>query len=288
MTNLTATVDDLPAGVAQVLADPPAGRRIVVEASGYAWHTGEWGDPADPPVVMVHGVTSNLETFWRVAPCVSAVGRRVVAVDLPGHGLTNGWRGRHRHAETAADLAGLIRAMDLDRPDLAVVGHSWGAMTVASLPAAGVRPQRLILLDPPALTREEIVPLTEDPTEQRYEDVDAAIDAIRDAGVTWSDRDIRAKAEALTQIDEAAVRAIYLENDYDAGLAALSDPAAERISTWIIRGDPTSGGLIADEHASALIERVGADQFVTIPGAGHSPQRTHPEATVLAIFRALE
>ena len=98
-----------------------------------------------------------------------------------------------------------------------------------------------------------------------------------------------AKANGLTQIDDAAVRAIYLENgDWDAGLAALSDPAARDVPISIIRGDPEQGGLIADEHVPALAERVGQDRFVTIPGASHSPQRTHPEATILAILRALD
>ena len=84
------------------------------------------------------------------------------------------------------------------------------------------------------------------------------------------------------------MRAIYLENgDYDAGMAALSDPAALDISGWVIRGDPAQGGLIADEHVPALAERVGSDHVITIAGAGHSPQRTHPEATILAILRVL-
>jgi pimeloyl-ACP methyl ester carboxylesterase len=288
MRTVTARMKDLPEAVSAVFADPPPGKASIAEAAGYSWHTIEWGEPDDPPALLVHGVTSNSETFWRVGPCVAAAGRRVIAVDLPGHGRTGGWRGRHRWIETATDLAGFIRAAKLDQADLAVVGHSWGAMTAASLPAAGCRPERLVLLDPPALKRAALVSLTRDPTERRYEEVADAIDAIRASGVVWSEGDIRAKANALTQIDEGAVRAIYLENgDYDAGLAALSDPAAREIPIWIIRGDPMQGGLIADEHVPALVERVGEDHFLTIPGAGHSPQRTHPEATILAILGAL-
>jgi len=289
MRAVTAGIDDLPESVRAAFTDPPPGSAGVVDAAGYSWHTVEWGEPDNPRALFVHGVTSNSETFWRVGPCVAAAGRRVIAVDLPGHGLTGGWRGRHRWIETATDLAGFIRAAELDQGNLAVVGHSWGAMTVASLPAAGCHPERLVLLDPPALRRAALVSLTQDPTERRYEEVADAIDAIRASGVVWSEGDILAKANALTQIDEGAVRAIYLENgDYDAGLAALSDPAAREISIWIIRGDPTQGGLIADEHVPALAARAGEDHFVTIPGAGHSPQRTHPEATILAILQALD
>ena len=271
-----------------MLEYPRSGTARMVQACGYAWHTVEWGQPSDPPLLLVHGVTSSSETFWRVGPCLAADRRRVVAVDLPGHGRTGGWRGRHRWIQTAADLAGFIGAAELDTGDLAVIGHSWGAMAAAALPAAGLRPERLVLLDPPALRRAALVPLTQDPTERRYENVADAIEAIRASGVSWSEGDIQAKAIALTQIDETAVRAIYLQNgDYDAGMAALSDPAALDIPAWVIRGDPAEGGLIADEHVPALAERVGSGHVITIAGAGHSPQRTHPEATILAILRAL-
>ena len=289
MRTVTAGIDDLPESVRAVFADPPPGRVSVVEAAGYSWHNVEWGELADPPLLLVHGVTSNSETFWRVGPSIAAAGRRVVAVDLPGHGMTGGWRGRHRWIETATDLAGFIRAAGLEGADLAIVGHSWGAMTAASLPAAGYRPGRLILLDPPALRVAELVILAADPTEQRYEALADAIGAIRASGARWSEGDVIAKAHGLTQIDNAAVRAIYLENgNWDAGLAALSDPAARGVPTWIIRGDPGQGGLIADESVPALVERVGEDRLVTIPGASHSPQRTHPEATILAILAAAD
>jgi len=161
-------------------------------------------------------------------------------------------------------------------------------MTVASLPAAGCRPDRLILLDPPALRMDDLVALSEDPTEQRYDDLAGAIAVIRSSGVGWSQGDIRAKAIALTQFDSAAARAVYLENgEWDAGLAALSDPATEAIPTWIIRGEPAHGGLTADKEFAALTDRVGPDHVMTLAGGPHSPQRTNLEATVLAILRAL-
>jgi len=97
---LQAAASDLPAQVAAALDEPAAGRELTVDAAGYRWQAIEWGDPADPPVLLVHGVTSNAETFWRVGPAVAAGGWHVVAVDLPGHGRTGGWRGRHRFAAT--------------------------------------------------------------------------------------------------------------------------------------------------------------------------------------------
>ncbi len=285
---LRATAADLPAAVAAALADPGPYRERTVAAGGHAWRAIEWGDRAAPPVLLVHGVTSSAETFWRMGPAGAAAGRHIVAVDLPGHGRTGHWRGRHRFAETAADLAGFIRAAGLDRPDLGVVGHSWGGMVVAALPAAGLRPGRLILLDPPALPLEALEELTRDPTEHRYDTLDEAMAVIRGANPGWVEGDVRAKALGLTQFDVPAVLAVLLENgDWDGGLAALGDPAAADVPTWVIRGVPEAGCMVPDAAVPAIRQRVGRDHLITIADAPHSPQRTHPEATVLAILRAL-
>lgn len=285
---LRAAASDLPAAVAAALAAPVPGRDLVLEVDGIPWAALSWGDASDPPVILVHGVTSSAEAFWRVGPAVAAAGRYVVAVDLPGHGRTGHWQGRHRFAETAADLAAFIRGAGLDRADLAMVGHSWGAMVVAQLPAAGLRPERLILLDPPALPVTAMELMTHDPAERPRDDLGEALTAVRAANPGWSDGDVRAKALGLTRFDQAAVLSILLENgDWDGGRAALADPAARDIPVWLIRGEFRTGGMIPEAVVPLLADRIGADHVITIAGAPHSPQRTQPEATVLAILRAI-
>jgi pimeloyl-ACP methyl ester carboxylesterase len=286
--SFVATAADLPAGVAAALARPAPGRERTVDAAGYAWRAIEWGEDAYRPLLLVHGVTSNAETFWRIAPAIAAAGRRVTAVDLPGHGRTGGWRGRYRITETAADLAAFVRAAGLDGPGLAVLGHSWGARIVAALPSVGLRPKRLVLLDPPVMTLAELEQLTRDPLERPYATIDEAEAAILAANKGWSRGDVSAKALGLTQFDALAVLAVLLENgDWDGGLASLAEPAAAGIATWVIRGEPDAGSLVPDAALPAFRASVGRDHVITIAGAPHSPQRTHPEATVLAVLRAL-
>jgi pimeloyl-ACP methyl ester carboxylesterase len=283
-----ATAADLPTAVAAALARPGPGRERIVDAAGYAWRAIEWGDPIDPPLLLVHGVTSNAETFWRVGPALAATGLRAVAIDMPGHGRTGGWRGRHRFAETAADVAAFIRAAGLDRPGLAALGHSWGAMVVAALPAAGLRPDRLVLLDPPVQPVEAMAQMTLDPLERLYPSFDVAAAAVRAANPGWAEGDIDAKARGLTDFLPEAVLAVLLENgDWDGGLASLADPAAAGIPIWVVRGAPDAGCLVPDAAVPPFRARVGRDHVITITGAPHSPQRTHPEATILAILRAL-
>ena len=95
----------------------------------------------------------------------------------------------------------------LDLPiDAHVVGHSWGAMIAAELPGAGVRPRRLVLLDPPVLSKADLEAMVADPSDSTYPDLETATLAVRAANPTWSEQDVHWKAEALTQLEEAAAR----------------------------------------------------------------------------------
>jgi len=279
---------ELPAAVAAALADPPPGEPGEVTVHGTTWPTTSWGDPSDPAVLLVHGVTSNAGIWWRVAPALAAAGRGVIAVDMPGHGRTAKTPRSHLFADTAAELAGFVRAAGLDRPDLAIVGHSWGGMVTAHLPAAGLRPRTLVLLDPPVLTLGRLEALTKEPTERDYATMEEALEAVRAANPTWSDGDVVAKATALTEFNPQLVLDVLLKNgDWDGGMAALRHPGAQGIDVWLIRGDWATGGFIPDFKVPAIERQLGADHVVTIAGAPHSPQRTHPEATILAILRAI-
>jgi pimeloyl-ACP methyl ester carboxylesterase len=244
-------------------------------------------------LLLLHGVTSNAGAWWRVGPALAAAGsangngRRVVAVDLPGHGPSANWSGRHRCSDTADDLAVYIRAAGLDLPELAVVGHSWGAMVTAHLPGAGILPGVIVLLDPPYLTVEQLEALTREPDGRPYDSVDDARAAVRLANPGWAVGDVEAKARALTEFDAEAVHAVLVHNgDYDAALAALAR-SETRVPAWLIAGQWASGGFIPDSAIPMMRRQLGAERVIVIPGAPHSPQRTHPEATVAAILHAL-
>ena len=169
---ISAAGEELPEAVAGVLSaattdQVPSGEAATVDAAGMRWATRSWGSPADPPLLLAHGIMSDGGVFWRLGPALAATGRRVIAVDLPGHGGTGPWLGRSSLAETSADVVALVRALTLDLGELAVMGHSWGAMVTAGLPAAGMRPRALILLDPPHLALDEMVAMTVIPSSTR-------------------------------------------------------------------------------------------------------------------------
>jgi pimeloyl-ACP methyl ester carboxylesterase len=280
---------ELPTAVEAALRSPTPGERFAVEAAGIPWSAVAWGDPGARPLLLIHGVTSSAATWWRIGPALAATGRRVVAFDLPGHGRTGHWQGHHRFRDNAADVAAFVRAAGLGRDDLQVAGHSWGAMTAAALPVAGLRSAALILIDPPALPHAFMAQQVDATDERTYDDMDEAVAAVRAANPGWDDGDVRAKAEALTQLDEDAARSVLNDNgDWDGGLADLADPATTGIPVWIIRGETATGGYLPDERVPEFAALIGADHVITIPGAPHSPQRTHPIETTAALLRALD
>ncbi len=287
-TLLDPTSVSLPLSIAAALAAPTDGDRTSVPVSGRRWMSRSWGRTGDPPLLLVHGIMSSAGVWWRVGAGLAAAGHRVVAVDLPGHGPNPDWQGRHRFDDTAADLAGFVRAAGLDTSDLAVVGHSWGGIVSAHLPAMGTSPACLVLLDPPILSIEQLEAMADDPWERRYATIDEARAAVLGANPALSEGDVEAKALALTEFDEEAMRAVLLRNSrFDGGLSALRDERAARIPTWLIRGDPVAGGLIPDDFVSTFAALLGSEHIISISGAPHAPQRSHPEATTFAILHAL-
>ena len=281
-------ISTLPPRVLDAIVDPIAGERIVVEAAGLSFSALAWGDPSGRPLVLFHGVTASAAIWWRVGPALAATGRRVVAPDLPGHGRTGHWTGRPGFDEMATDMCAWVRAAGLYRPGLQAVGHSYGAMVAAHLAGAGLVTDTIVLLDPPVLPLELMARLVHDAAERTYGDLDEAIAAVAAAEPSWTAGDVRAKAEALTELDEVAARAILLENgDWDGGLSGLAAPAARDVDIWVVKGEQATGSYMPDAAIPAFTARLGADHILTVVEGAHSPQRMKLEETLVALLRAL-
>lgn len=89
-------------------------------------------DPALPAVLMVHGAGMD-HSVWRFqGRALAHSGWRVLAVDLPGHGKSEG-KPPGSIAEAAEWVAELVEAVGLDR--LSLVGHSMGSLIGIQLAA---------------------------------------------------------------------------------------------------------------------------------------------------------
>ena len=132
-----------PAGIAGVTS-----RRVSL-ADGRALRVVEAGPPDGPPVLLVHGwaVTAYL---WRhnVRP-LAAAGYRVIAPDLPGHGLSDAPSAPGSYTLEAFTRAvlGLMDALGIARAPL--VGQSMaGKVVLRAALDAPHRVERLILFGP--------------------------------------------------------------------------------------------------------------------------------------------
>ncbi|MGH9136138.1 MAG: alpha/beta fold hydrolase [Acidimicrobiales bacterium] len=140
---------------------PPTVRRVFVDvAADRRISALVWGDQP-PQLVLFHGGAQNAHTWDTVA---LALDRPLVAVDLPGHGHSDGPQpGAHvRRAESlAADVAVVVDA--LAPKAVAVVGMSLGGLTSIALAAS--RPdlvRRLVLVDiTPGVDRQKAKAITD-------------------------------------------------------------------------------------------------------------------------------
>ena len=113
--------------------------RLSVDGRGaYAYTGGRPFDAARPTVVFVHGALNDHSVWTLPARWFAHHGFGVLAVDLPGHGRSDG--PALRSVEAMADwLLAVLDAAGVSGP-ASLVGHSMGSL--AALDAAGRAPAR--------------------------------------------------------------------------------------------------------------------------------------------------
>lgn len=128
-------------------AFPPQGR--MVEVDGATLHVVDIGPrDAGPPIVMLHGASSNLEAMRRPLGDLLAKDHRVILIDRPGHG----WSTRARRRDSTPEIQARMIDEALARLGIAraiFVVHSWSGALGARL--ALDHPQRvagLVMLAP--------------------------------------------------------------------------------------------------------------------------------------------
>jgi pimeloyl-ACP methyl ester carboxylesterase len=131
-------------------AYPPQGRMVEVE--GAILHIVDIGprDAAGPPIVMLHGASSNLEVMRQPVGERLARNHRVILIDRPGHG----WSTRDRLEDSTPEIQGRMIEEALAKLGVGraiFVAHSWagalGARIALDYPQAVAG---LVLLAPVA------------------------------------------------------------------------------------------------------------------------------------------
>jgi pimeloyl-ACP methyl ester carboxylesterase len=266
---------------------PPTVQRVFTEVTGGRRLSSLVWQERDPELVLLHGGSQNAHTFDTVA---MALDRPLVAIDLPGHGHSDGPADRQEGQldvqANAVDVATVIR--QLAPAAQAVVGMSFGGLTTIALSAEapelvrkvvlvdvlpGVKPQRAQhisdFVNGPAsfASLDELLERTArfNPTRSRSSLRRGILhNAEQQPDGTWVWR--WAKHRRPEQADAAA------EARYEQLWTALSSITVPVLLARGMRPD----SVLDDDNEQELLRRLPAAQVVHVEGAGHSLQGDTP------------
>jgi pimeloyl-ACP methyl ester carboxylesterase len=269
---------------------PPVVRRAAVEVRpGYRLSALVWGD-AEPELVLLHGGGQNAHTWDTVA---MALGRPLIAIDLPGHGHSDGdIRSATSLDEVGQDIATVVRALAPNAS--AVVGMSLGGLTTLALYAAAPDLVRRIVLVDVLPSRDDaatavIGKFINGPAS--FADFDELLARTMEFNPTRSESSLRRGIlhNAVQQPDGSWVwrHARHRDATLEAKEDAIGpDPAERSEALWaiiehvdvpmlLVRGmEPSS--ILRDQHEAELRRRLPAAQVAHVDGAGHSVQGDRP------------
>ena len=264
-------------------------------------HVAEDGDPAAPPLLLLHGIIGSRATWgWLVPELVDRF--RVLRLDLRGHGMSDRAPGSYTADGYVADvIAALEQAAN--GPCL-VVGHSLGGVTAAAITQR--RPDLLVgavLEDPPlgAMSPAEPSSLDGNPLMDGFRFLRGAIPEMQAAGMAHDDlvaviaatphASGRTFGEVFVPDGVASMASSLLEVDASVldpvltgGTGAFLDPASPfGVPTLVIAADPAQPDAVASLDAVAHYASMSADVgVVVVADVGHS---IHNEQAGRAPFR---
>jgi len=269
---------------------PPDVRRVDLEVSPRRRVSSlVWG--TEPPeLVLVHGGAQNAHTWDTVA---LALGRPLVAVDLPGHGHSDGGpEGSVSVGGNGRDLATVVA--ELAPAARGVVGMSLGGMSSLALAAQAPELVRaLVLVDiTPGVNAEKAAPVT------NFINGPASFDSFDDLlARTMEHNPTRSESSLRRGILHNAVQ--REDGSWVWRYARFrTEPAASQpdFTNWweavsaltvplmLVRG--LAWSVVDDEDVAELLRRQPTATVVGIEGAGHSVQGDRPVelAGILARF----
>jgi lipase len=252
-------------------------------------HLHEWGDPAAPPVVCLHGVTAHGRRFRRLAEERLASRFHVLAPDLRGHGFSD-WEPPWTIATHAHDVLETLDAAGIHRAPF--IGHSLGGRLVLELAALErERVERALLLDPAI----QILPhVSYDFAERErvgeaYSFPEEAI-AAKVTENEWAREFIEEEVrEHLTESRDGSFRFRYCPSTAVSvyGELCTPPPPAETLHVPTLLLYANAFGLVREDQIGAYRAALGdLLEVVTVPG-GHVVYWDAYDATADAVERFL-
>jgi N-formylmaleamate deformylase len=261
-----------------------------VEANGITLHYYRGGKTDALPIIMLHGITDSGLCWDRVAR-VLAADYDMILLDARGHGQSDKPESGYGYPDHAADVAGVIDALDLAPP--IVFGHSMGAGTATVLAARHPDRVRALVLEDPAWID---APQSDAERDQRLNDWKTSLSESKALSVealaakqaaeapTWDESELRPWAES-----KHAVSLNVLELVNHPRLVWRDTVPAIQCPFLLITAEVERGAIISPDVA-AEVGKMPQAQVVHISGAGHNIRREqydHYMAVVTAFLQGL-
>jgi pimeloyl-ACP methyl ester carboxylesterase len=253
------------------------GRRVAYRKAGNGRAT---------PLVLVHGFAGSKEDFETVLPGLAA-DREVIAVDLPGHGESEGTDDPAAYSLVTTSAWLLRFADELGLEDFHLLGHSMGGLAVQRTAAlASQRLASLILMGTGlgALREEAGDHITAVAIAARDEGIAAALEVVKQQPApefvvpTNPEREAFALRRFLALSQAAIVggaRNLITATPLGAFLYGIDIPVL------VIHGEHDYVWLPAEQ--AALARTVAGARLVVVPAAAHSPQMENPDYWTKAV-----
>ena len=237
--------------------------------NGVSLHYCRTGKGSKPPLVLAHGFSDNGSCWLQNALDLES-SYDIIMPDARGHGLSARIQPGDQ-VDMAADLAGIIHALGLQRPIIA--GHSMGAMVAFEV---GVRypdiPRALLLEDPPWFQPEERQAAgqpAENPMAPWVRNIttltlDELIAQTRAEHPTWPEWVINTWCPAKKQLDPNILTVMNIRGiDWAEKVPQLTCP------TLLVTADPERGGIVTPAIADRVQKLNQLCTIAHIAGTGH-------------------
>jgi pimeloyl-ACP methyl ester carboxylesterase len=255
-----------------------------VVANGIRIHYSRTGGDK-PPLVLSHGATDSGLCWTRLARELES-SYEVIMPDARGHGLSDAPHSGYASTDRAADLAGLIDALGLQRP--AVCGHSMGAATTLRLVADYPDLASCAVLEDPGFRSGQ--PSPPRPGRQEPRDalrrlvLDAQADGLeatiargRAASPGWAEEEFEPWAQAKLHVSRN-----FLDDQSRGGSPEEWRELLPRVRcpVLLVTSDPELGSIVTPEVAQEASRLLPSLQVVRLSGAGHNIRREQFEGFV--------
>ncbi|HZV83994.1 MAG TPA: alpha/beta hydrolase [Brevundimonas sp.] len=256
--------------------------------------------PARLPVIAIHGLTRNAADFETIAPLIAQSGRRVLAVDVRGRGLSDRAPDpmTYQPVTYAQDVLALLQQAGIERA--VFLGTSMGGLITMALAALRSRVVAAAILNDigPEVAKEGLARImaysgksVDTPTWEAAAAYAKSINAV--ALPHYTDADWMAFARRVFRIGTEGAPVL----DYDPDIAVpirAAGPKALVPNLWpmfsrLARGRPVllvrgeTSDLLSADIAAKMRRRAPKMDFVEVAGVGHAPMLDEPDAKA-AIF----